>query len=442
MGRISCCVALVVAGLARPSYADPQTHQLDQVRTYDGAPLTLVGAVQTALAQNLDIVALRRQLDVLRLRPGQERSLPPPMFEAQIWQWPINTLNPWKTNFYMPMATQEFPGRGKRELRAALAEKDVALGETDVTRREREVVDLVKQAYMELFVSRKAIDIHLAGVDILRQFADVSQAKYATGRISQQDVLKSVVELSKLHDDIIMLDEQEQLACARLNTLLQRPIETPIGTLETPREKMLMATVEQLQSAALANKPELISARQQVERAEAELGVAKQDYKPDYSIQGGYMLMPNQTDALMAKVGITWPRAPWARGKIDLHVQEMTAQIETAKARQRALESEVRLSIQEAYLRVKAAEERASLLRTTILPQSQQTLEVSRVGYQTDQVDFLAILENERTVLGSQLEYDKALGDFQQALADLERATGTDITPALLMAAPGAGEAK
>jgi outer membrane protein TolC len=294
---------------------------------------------------------------------------------------------------------------------------------------------MVRQSYIDLFVARKAIEIYLTSADILRQLADVSQAKYATGRISQQDVLKSVVELSKLHDGLIGLEQESQLATARLNVLLQQPLDTPIGPLEQPHEEMLMASVDQLQTAALAERPELRSLRQQVERAEVELAVAKQEYKPDYSLQGGYMLMPNQTDALMAKVGITWMRAPWARGKLDLGVQEMTAAIEAAKAREAAAESEMRLSIQEAYIRAKGAERRAVLLRTTILPQSQQTFDVSRVGYQSNQVDFLAMLENERMLLDSQLEYDRALGDFQHAVADLERAVGADVPPSMLLIA-------
>ena len=333
----------------------------------------------------------------------------------------------------MTMATQEFPARGKRESRVALAEKDVALGETDIAMRQRDVAAMVKQTYTDLSVSRKAIEIHHAGVDILRQLADVSQAKYATGRISQQDVLKSVVELSKLHDDLIGLEQETQIATARLNVLLQRPIDTPIGALDDPHEEMLNASVDQLLIIAVLEKPELKSLRQQVERAEAELAVAQQEYKPDYSLQGGYMLMPNQTDGLMAKVGITWTRAPWARGKLDLRVQEMTAAIEAAKAREAAAESDMRLSIQEAYIRAKGAEHRAALLRTTILPQSQQTFDVSRVGYQSNQVDFLAMLENQRMLLDSQLEYYRALGDFQRAVADLERVVGADIRPGLLM---------
>jgi outer membrane protein TolC len=54
------------------------------------------------------------------------------------------------------------------------------------------------------------------------------------------------------------------------------------------------------------------------------------------------------------------------------------------------------------------------------------------VAYQTDRVDFLAIIDNERVRLDAQLDYFRALSDLEQALADLERAVGTDITPSML----------
>ena len=144
-------------------------------------------------------------------------------------------------------------------------------------------------------------------------------------------------------------------------------------------------------------------------------------------MQGGYLLMPNQTDAVLARVGITWPNAPWSRGKIDARIAEQTAAVDAAKARESAMENRVRLAVQEAYVRAKSAQARAALLRTTILPQSRQTLEVSRVAYQTDRVDFQSVLDNERMLLDAQLAYFRALSDFTQAVGDLERAVGTDL---------------
>ncbi len=393
----------------------------------EGAPLTLKAALDEALAQNLDLAALAAQVRVTRERPAQERSLAPPMLEGTIWQWPLNSLSPANTNMYMFMVGQDIPGRGKRELRAAVAEKDISLAQTDVTIRTRQVVNEVKQAYAMLFIARKATEVHLASVELLRQIADVSQTKYASGRISQQDVLKPVVELSKLHGDLLVFEEQAGLAAARLNVLLARRPDAPIGPLTEPTEQTLLRAPSELQRLALEHQPELQRAHLEIEKAEAELASAKQEYKPDFTVQGGYLLMPNQTDAWLARVGVTWPRAPWSRDKIGAHIAEQVAASETARAREHAMENMVRLAVQEAYVRATSAQQRAALLRTTILPQAQQTLDVSRIGYQTDKVDFQAVMDNQRTLLDAQLGYVRALSEFEQATADLERAVGVDL---------------
>lgn len=425
---IGLCVTAVPDQL-RAASAE-QSQQPGMVHTEaqpTGPAVSLIELLQEALDKNPELAALRAQVDVVRQRPGQERFLDAPMAEAQIWQWPFNSINPADTNMYMFMVTQDLPGRGKRQLRANVAEKDVALAESDIAIRARDVVNQVKQAYASLFIARKAIQVHLDSVDLLRQIADVSQAKYTTGRISQQDVLKPVVELSRLHTDIITFDEQAKLATARLNILLNRMPETPLGPLIEPQEQRMLPATADLQRIAIERQPELQRSRVEIERAEAELASARGDFKPDFSVQGGYMLQPRLPDAWMGRIGITWPKAPWSRGKIDARVAEQTAAVQAAKARTQVLENMVRLAVQEAYVRATAAQERAVLLRTTIKPQSQQTLEVSRVAYQTDRVDFQALIDNQRVLLDVNLDYFRALSDFTQALADLERAVGIDL---------------
>jgi cobalt-zinc-cadmium efflux system outer membrane protein len=407
---------------------------LSTPRVYEGPPLTLAGATNEALTKNPDLVALRQQIQVMRQRPAQERGFAAPMAEATIWQWPINTLNPANTNMYMFMLGQDIPGHGKRALRAAVGEKDIALAATDVAVRARQVVNDVRQAYASLFIARKAIDVHIASVDLLRQIADVSEAKYTTGRISQQDVLKPVLELSRLHNGVLMFEEHAAIAAARLNVLRDRPPDAAIGPLLEPSEDASLPAVADLQRTALELQPALQRARLEIERAEAELAVSKRDDKPDFSVQAGYMLMPGMTDAWMGRIGVTWPNAPWARGNLDARVAEQTAAVETAKARERAMENTVRLAVQEAYARATSALNRAALLRTTIVPQSRQTLEVSRVAYQTDRVDFQALIDNERTLIDSQLDYYRALTEFEQAVGDLEQAVGTALPAARVIA--------
>jgi outer membrane protein TolC len=410
-----------------------EPHALSEPRVYNGPPLSLDEALAEAASENPDIVVLRRQADVARQRPAAARALSPPTITTDIWQWPLTTIDPANVNMYMVTLSQEVPGRGKRKLAAAVADQDVTLAERDVDLRVQQIFADVKDAYATLFVTRRAIDIHDASAALLQEVADVAQAKYSAGRLSQQDVLKAVVELSTLHGDVLVFEEQAALASAHLNALLGRPPDSAIGSLAEPNiSAPPLPPPADLQRLAAERSPTLQRARVAIDRADGELALAKQDGKPDFMIQGGYMLLPHMADAWTASLGITWPTAPWSRGKVDAHVAEALAAVAAAKADASAQENAVRLAVQEAYVRVQSATDRAALYRTTILPQAQQTLDASRVAYQNDRVDFQALIDNERTVLEAQLMYVRALSDEEQARADLDRATGMvpSATPA------------
>ena len=162
--------------VSAPALAQEQVRELDRPRTYEGPPLSLSAALREAQDKNPELIALRRQFESTRFRSAEQRFLSPPMLDAQIWQWPLNTLNPANTNMYMFMAGQEIPGRGKRALRAAAADKESQLAEADIAIHVQQILTEVKRRYAELFLARRSADIHVAHVDVLRQLADVSQA--------------------------------------------------------------------------------------------------------------------------------------------------------------------------------------------------------------------------------------------------------------------------
>jgi outer membrane protein, heavy metal efflux system len=426
MSVIPLIVGFALAAVPSTAVADPGSGRTDRLAEMT-PPLTLAAALDEALARNPELIALQKQFEVARRRPVQERYLPAPTFEAQIWQWPVRSIDPRNTGGYMFSVGQMFPDRGARRLRGAVLEKDAELAASDVAVRARQIVDEVKRTYAGLFVARKAAAINSEHLALLRQFADVSEIRYATGRISQQDVLKAVVELSRLHDELAVIEERARLAEAQLNTLLDRPPHLPIGPLAEPRESVRLPPPEELQRLALERQPELTAARLEVERGEMELALARREFRPDVFVMGGYMIMPGMGDTWTANVGISWPNAPWSRGRLEARVAETEAGIAAAQARLRATENAVRLAVQEAWVRVKTAEQRAALLRTSIVPQSEQTLEVSRIAYQADRIDFLALIDNQRVLLDAELAYHQALSDLEQGLADLERAVGAEI---------------
>jgi len=390
-------------------------------------PLTLQQVLDEALARNPELIALEREYERTKRAPATARGFAPPMFQAQIWRWPINTLNPSNVDMYMFSMSQTLPGRGKRDSRAALAEAGAAVAGASIEVRARRIVDEVKQAWADLYLARKAIEVNTSTVTLVRQFADIASAKYATGSISQRDVLSSVVELSRLHERLIALTEREQLAMAALNTLLDRAPETPVGALADPPELSVLPPTDALQALALEHEPGLRVASLETTRAEAALAAAIAQYKPDFQVSGGYMVMPDRTDAWMASVGISWPGAPWSRKRLDAEKALAEAQVSATDARRRAAENEVRLAVHQAWVRVQSAGERLALIESSVLPQAGQTVAVARVGYESDRGSFLALIDSQRVLLDAQLDYYRARADRAQAVADLERVVGVDL---------------
>src|SRR6266550_3143087 len=344
--------AIVSLAASTPALAQGASRQLDPhqehlpTKTTDAPPMTLDAAIAEALANNPTLIALRSELDVVRQRPAQDRTLAPPTLEAMIWQWPLDTFNPLNANMYMFTMRQDIPGSGKRASREAVTQKDVERATNDIAVRGRDVIAQVKRAYSALFVARQAVAVHEAGVDLSRQIADLTTAKYVAGHGAQREALTAVVEISKLHSDLIDLDEQAQLAAAQLNTLLNRDPAAPIGEITVVGSQEDLPPLVELQRRALETNAEARGARLDVERAEAALAVVNRDYKPDFMVGGGYQLMPRTVGAWTASIGITWPGAPWARGGLDAKKAEAVAEVEAARARELAMSNAVRLSVQ------------------------------------------------------------------------------------------------
>ena len=434
---VSCvvlvCVSWVVTGQAQsppsPTGATPLP-ALDHPAIYAGPPLSLRDAIEEARQHNASLAAVRGQIDVVRQRPAQSRILPPPTFNAQIWQWPVNSVTPLDTNMYMLTMSQDIPGKGKRGLRAAAAETEIDGAVNDVATMERQVISDVKRAYASLSVARRLADLYTESAAVLRQLADVSESRYAAGHISQQDVLKPVVELSKLYDDALMARQQTSLMTVQLNALMNRPGEAPIGPLADSPRIGTLPRVTTLVQLALDHQPELQRARIEIARAKADLAVAKSDAKPDFMVEGGYMVTPRGTDAWTGQLAITWPSAPWSRSRIDARVAETSSAASAAAARLVALERAAQLGVQQAHIKATTAAQRAELLQNTILPQSRHALDVARIAYENDRADFLSVLDSQRTLLTEELDYVRLLGDLADAQAELERAIGVDLDTA------------
>jgi cobalt-zinc-cadmium efflux system outer membrane protein len=385
-------------------------------------PLTLNAALDEALQRNPDLIALRREYDAALALPVAERYLAPPSFEAQIWGWPVTTLNPIRTDFYMLSMEQTLPGRGKRAAREAVAARGADVERHAITVRANGILDEVRQAFAALQLARDTLVIYERQVPVLRDLAEAATVRYASGHGEQHDTVTPLVELTRLQSDAITWRTRARTEEARLNTLLGRTVDLPIEPL---LPLVVTAVPFDAVTAALERHPAMALATAEIAREEAELARLLGERRPDFVVGGGYMLMPGDAGAWTARAGITWPNAPWSRKKLDAEIEVQTLRVAAATARRDAVASAVRRGVHEAQVNIDASRQRAELISTTLLPHVEHALEVSRAGYSAGRAEFGDIIDAQRMVLDVGVQYAEARAAVALALAGLDRAIGS-----------------
>ncbi|MGH6691161.1 MAG: TolC family protein, partial [Gammaproteobacteria bacterium] len=300
----------------------------------DSAPqrptLTLRAAMEEALARNPELRALQRDYDVARGVPDTQRHLAPLMAEMQIWGWPVTTLNPARTDMYMFMGEQELPGRGKRAARVLVAEREADMSRQQIAVHANEVVRGVRDAYIDLAFTRETFDVYARQVELLDELAEAATSRYAAGEGPQHHTVAAVVEIVALARERIAAEGRAQAAEARLNALLGRTVTQPVEPLDAVVPATSAAEAEPL---ALSRHPEVAMVAAGVAREEAELARLRGERRPDYVVGGGYMLQPGHAGAWTARAGLTWPDAPWSRGRLNAEIDVQSRRVEAAKAR-------------------------------------------------------------------------------------------------------------
>jgi cobalt-zinc-cadmium efflux system outer membrane protein len=427
MSAVACVRALLtalsVAG-APPLALAQGVSVFNQSPAWAGPALTLAEALREALDRNADLTSARAGVAPLSERAAQERSLAPPRVEAQIWQWPLTTINPANVDMYMFMVEQEFPGRGKRALRGANAEQELATASADVRMRQLEVAGEVRRSYVTLAISRRDLLASYETGRALEQLAGAAQTTYAAGAGSQASVVKALIEVTRLQERMTQIAGEERMGAARLNTLIGRAPDASIGALDEPRPDPPGAPAAALARIAVDTHPDVRAARAAVVQAESAMAVAQQERRPDWMLQGGYMLLPGEAGAWTGRVGMTWPTAPWAKTRLTAAIAEAGKRRDAATAGIAAAESRVRLVIAEAAARVDAASARLDVLRGTLVPQARHLVDATRVAFENAQGSLSDALEARLLLLEAQLDEARAIREAALARADLDTATG------------------
>jgi outer membrane protein, heavy metal efflux system len=412
--RVSLCLIVLLAPAALQ--AQPR------------ARIALAEVVAEALAKSPEIAAAERRLDAARQRPAQERSLPDPVlsagYDAAGRPSPGAGLGSEPTANIGFMVSQELPYPGKRDLRGAIASREADAEGQQVEAVRLSVTARVKQAYYRLAYTYAAADALARNRALLETLVKVSETRYGVGQAAQQDVIKAQTQLTILQLQLERLGRERLVREAELNALLARRPATPVGQPDDLQLTDFEPSIDDLVAAAGTHAPLLRRDAVLIDRAQLGLDAARQDYKPDFAVSGGYYYMGEMPPMYAFRFDV---RIPLQRSRRNAAVAE---QVNTVEAAKRSLESarlDIQARLQEDLAIASASARLARLYRESVLPQARLALESSMASYQTGRVDFLSVLTSFGTVLEYEISYYDELASFHAAVSRLEELTGAPL---------------
>lgn len=321
--------------------------------------------------------------------------------------------------------SQSFPFPGTLSLRSEAAVREAEALYQRYRHRERDVIARLKRAYLDYYAAARAIEAHDDHLKLMEATEKISDAKFRTGAVSQQDVLKPQLEQIQLHSEVLAAEQMKASARAAINTLLHRPVDAPLGEPKAivPAEEAF--DVQELLARAADARPDLREAELRVRATRAALRVARREQNlPEFSVGLDYRQMPDGPDAYGAFLAV---HLPWFTGKRSAQADALEQTLRADEAALDAVRARAQFEVRDAWLRTESARKSAALLRTELIPKTGQTVDVSRASYEKDKTSFLDLLDAERSLRDVKLRYIQAVTQYESAVADLERAVGSDL---------------
>ena len=392
--------------------------------------LNLTDAISEALKNNPEIQVARRRIDTVRARASQAGYLEDPEIALQAGGIPLSHPTDFtRADTNMIGIRQKIPFFGKLGLKEKIANQEVKVLEEELHAKELEIISRVKMAFADLFMAQKTIEISREQLELMRGVSRATEARYQVGKVTQQDVFKALLEQTEIMNQLVVAEQERKAAEVRLNVAMNRFPQAPIEVPDLSAPNMTLSP-SALEESAMANRPELKGAEQDIERTTKMYELAERNRKfPDFMVGWDYWRMPEEMtkNRYAAMVNITIPFSPWTIGRRNYEVEEALAEISAAKANREAIRNMTLREVGESEAKIQAARRSLELYQEGILPQAELSFRASLSAYQNGRVEFVSLLEAQRSLREARMGYFKTLASLVQNLADLERAVGREL---------------
>ncbi|MDQ6631726.1 MAG: TolC family protein [Verrucomicrobiota bacterium] len=387
--------------------------------------LSLESVVNEVLSNNPSLKAARANWEAMKERVPQARAWDDARlgFDATAGRFvsvPQNSFSDQKV-----MAEQTIPVTGKNRLRGQASNAEAAGAFAEFHRRELDFTAKARIAFFRLANARAQLELNRKNSELLKQFSEITRRKYEAGTQSQSDFLSAETEVAKLQENTFDFRRQISDAETQLNILMNRPANAPLAAPENLVFQSLIFAVENIETNALAHRPELLIAQKKIEAAQARLEASRREWIPEPSLRVEAVRYHGAAQPISeVMAGISF-NLPWFNHKkYSAAIRENKKMLESAEHELEAARTETVGMVRDQLKKIDTFHHHAELFRNNLLPLARQTADSKRLSYETDKAGFFDLLTSQKSTQEIEAMYLNHLTEYRIAVAELESLVG------------------
>jgi outer membrane protein, heavy metal efflux system len=399
---VFACIVLFSLAAEQPTKAGPGPAAAASTGT--ATPLTMEEAARLAAVDQPLLTGRQAKIHAEDEQAIAASQLPDPQLSGGLKELPIDTSEAFSTRrddfteFTIGLS-QDFPRAEKRRLQGARKQLDADADRAALDNEQRLVHLDTSLAWLDVYEAEQSLKLAQNLVDEAALQVQSLEKDYTNGKVGQADWLAAKVDAGLLADKAHDWLHHVLRARAGLTRWIGDAAQRPIA------ESLTMPTVLTPLPGLMAgadHHPVIDKLDKQIEASATEVALARQSYKPDYSVEVYYAYRREFADfiGVQFKVGLPY----FTKNRQDRGLAAALEQSHASEDRKRDLLRELHAEVNQDYVDRRHYEERVADFDASIIPDAERRVGTARSAYQAGRGSFDTVLLARRGLLDVRLQ--------------------------------------
>lgn len=395
-----------------------------KIMTEPRGVITMKDALALALIRNPGLKSFSWDIRVAEADQLQASLKPNPELGVEVENvggtGPLSEFNSAETTIQL---SQLIEMGDKRKNRIRLASVDKKLAGWDYEAKRLNLFTEVNEAFIGVLAAQKRLGLTEELLKLSEDLLDTVSKRVSAGKDSPLEKTKAAVALSNIEIQHKQAIEKLKFARKKLASKWgsSKPeFDSVAGKFDSfspvPPIEDLIILIEQ--------NPDIARWTSEIDKGKASLELEKSRAVSDITLSGGMRRFNDiNDDAFVFGVSVPLPVSNRNQGGKRRAVYELAK----TRERKKAAYNRVQLQFDEAYQDLLNSYTQASLLSESVLQGAESVYEASKTAYSQGKLEYLNVLDAQRTLFEANGQYIEALASYHTAKARVERLIARSI---------------